>query len=144
MITSTALNRITDFLPALDFGKLWSLFKVSKPTRPLSAKERAKRFHHVTWDGKMPVFPDDILGCVYITPDNKAVYWNNLGDETAQNATYIRKSPKEVFLGGQDGCVSVENIKDKGGAIDLDDRKQLLKDYHGDQEGIALLTKTLG
>ncbi|MFA6280579.1 MAG: hypothetical protein WC612_07310 [Bdellovibrionales bacterium] len=144
MITSVALNRITDFLPALNFGKLWSSLGVKKPSRPATAQQRANRFHWVTVDGKTPVRPDDLMGYVYVTPDNKAIYWDDMGDKGASNARYIQTTPEKLFSGKKDTPATYEATRDRGDVISFEDRKQLLSDYYGDQKGMAFLANTLG
>lgn len=138
------LNRFIDFLP-FDFGKLWSFFGVSKPTRPLTAHERAQRFHYVTSGPLSFVHPDDLTGHVYITPENKAVYWGGeQSDAQATEAHYLIKTSEEVLAGKQKGYLLFDNIGKTGDGISADDRRQLLCDYYGDQKGLALSAITLG
>ena len=143
MFISVALNRVVDFLPQFDFGKMWSFLKVKEPTRPMSAQERSKRFHWVTRDGTAPVRPDDLMGHVYVTPNNRAVYWYGRDeDEGAKKAYYLSRSPEQL-LAGRDGAV-FDEVRESAGAISDEDRRHLVCDYYGDQKGEKVLANTLG
>lgn len=143
MLKSVATNRVFDFLPTFNFGKLWSFLGLTKPSRPLTAQERSRRFHWVTADGKAPVRPDDLMGHVYVTPDNKAVYWFGKSEDAgAQQAYYLRKTPEQLFVGHESAVF--DDVRENGGVISAEDRKQLLCDFYGDQKGLTLLAKTLG
>ena len=137
---SIGLDRFFDILP-LDLGKLWSFFRVKQPTRPLTAQERTRRFHWVTVDGKMPVRPDDLMGYVYSTRDNKAVYWMDNDDKQAKEAYYLNKSPEQLLT--EHECAIFDDIRESAGVISDEDRKNLICDYYGQQKGLALLANTL-
>lgn len=143
MITSVALNRITDFLPALDIGKLWSSLRVKKPSRPATAQERANRFHHVTADGSYPRNPGHLMGYVYVTPVNKVVYWYGCEEDAgAKKARYVPKTVEQLLNGRE--CAIFDDVRENAGDISEEDRKNLLCDYYGDQKGMVFLANTLG
>ena len=146
MLEAVATNRVFDFLPTFNFGKLWSLLGLTKPSRPLTAQERAQRFHDVTVDGKPPVRPDDLMGQVYITPDRqRVIYWHNeTRDPTALKAQYVPVSPDDVLKSGEKETVRWSEVRSLGAEIDAEDRRQMLGDYYGEQKASALIAHTLG
>jgi len=142
MLKAVALNRVFDFLPTFDFGKLWSFFRVS-PSRPQTAKERTSRFHHVTAKGEYPLLPADLMGHIYATRDNKIVYWyGSEEDAGAKKAHYVPKTLEQLLNGRE--CAIFDEIRENAGGISEEDRKQLLCDYYGPQKAQAFLTNTLG
>ncbi len=117
-----------------------------QPSHPSDTQERAARFHYVTWDGTDPVHPEDLIGGeVYVTPQDKAVLWNAATDKCAQKARYINKSPEELFPRTKKGrAAAFDDIRDVGDAVSPEDRKQMLRDYYGEQRVKIVCGKTFG
>ncbi len=143
MLEAVATNRVFDFLPTFNFGKLWSFLGLTKPSRPQTAKERASRFHDVTAKGERPRNPGNLMGHVYVTPDNKVVYWyGSAEDAEAKEARYVPKTLEQLLNGRE--CAIFDEVRENAGGISEEDRKQLLCDYYGPQKAQAFLTNTLG
>ncbi len=141
MLGAVALNRVIDFLPAIDLGKVRSFFRVPQRTRPLTRQRRARQFYYVTWDGTTPVRPDDLIGgMVYVTKDGKAVYWDEGKDKYAFEARYLSKTPDELFLNREKSiAVSYDDTREAGETISADDRVAMLRDFYPTEEITEIL-----
>lgn len=146
MFMTIGFHRFFDFLPIIDLGKLWSFFRLKQPSRPLNDQERAERFHYITWDGADPMRPDDLLGGrVYITPHDRAVLWDASNDKCAQEAQYLKKSPAELFPSKRNSrAAALNDTRDVVDVISLEDRKQMLRDYYGEQKAKLICKKAFG
>lgn len=139
MITSVALNRITNFLPALDFGKLWSLFKVAEPVRPNSAEQSAVRIAWIREYGdNMPE------GVVHRVPDGRLFYTDieegtgRLEVEKAQLLT----APLPELTQGED-VRPPRMLGPKGKQADRDVQKLLVTSFYGKKAPAVLAALSL-
>ena len=102
-------------------------------------------FHYVTGGPLSFVHPDDIMGYVYITEDNKAVYWDGASeDKAAASAHYLQKAATEILGREVRGFLLHREIGQLAGEISPEHRRQLLFDYYGEQKGLTMLKNSLG
>lgn len=140
----SAATLLNDFisLPRIDFGKIWSWLKVNAPARP---QDSAKRFYHVSGGPYEFVHPDDLIGYVYITKDDKAIYWPGAQDDArALEARYLQKNPTELRLPTDRAVIFDAKIGETAEPISPEHRRELLCAYYGEQKAKAFLANTLG
>jgi hypothetical protein len=153
MIMAIGLNRF-DFIPSLNWGKLWSFLKVKRPTRPVST---LKRTSPIAWVMMSSIarFP---MGFVFQSEDGQRLIYAEFECDEQPNSRvnighYIDRTPKDflentppVYKDGRkrEGMVLEADIGPKKADVTPEDVAWVKRCFDPDNKRTFTANPTLG